>query len=88
MAAPLHSAIYTGGKPWLMGFSMGGRSEKIHGRIVSVNCVSSRDNPFKVREKAKNYPGSFSKWWTPATSGMYITRDLSQKFKETPFDKR
>jgi hypothetical protein len=86
MAAPLHSAIYTAANRGYWGY--GGRSEKIHGRIVSVNCVSSRDNLLEVRAKAKNYPGSVSKWWTPATYGMYITLDLAQKFKETPFDKR
>jgi hypothetical protein len=38
--------------------------------------------------EVKNYPGSFSKWWTPVTVGMYIVLDLAQKLKETLRDKR
>jgi hypothetical protein len=45
------------------------------------NAITARILPDP--EKTKNYPGSFSKWWTAVTSGMYITLNLAQKLNET-----
>jgi hypothetical protein len=50
-------------------------------QAVFGNAITTRI--FPDPEKANNYPGSFSKWWTAVTSGMYITLNLAQKLNET-----
>jgi hypothetical protein len=52
-------------------------------RLSTIDSAGPWPGILPGPEKAKNYPGSFSKWWTAVTSGMYITLNLAQKLNET-----
>jgi hypothetical protein len=54
----------------------------------SLRAASRRPESFLTPGKVEIFPGSFSKWWTVVTAGMYIALNLSQKLKETLLGKR